>query len=645
MTDTDKPVEQSPRRFRWLGRTRDPVTVAVLTGLTLCLAGKIRWVNGAPADAPNLFQLLPADLVLLGGFLFAADLLRRVLRFRALTWLFLLASLPVVVLCFFEAVSLSGTGVPLHLSSLQLALVRWDDVAAAGDMELGVATVTLWGALWLLPIALSSVAYLWSGRRRTGLLLGLGILTLGMLFRLGPSVSGTYGEYAQHVTTRILTQLVRTPDGLDVDRLEQLDPVISGRRLPDDSPDIVLIILEGIGYADTSLSDPATNRTPFLGQLGERGMAFDHVRVTTPHTSKALYGILCGRYPARNWEVVEAADNFPVACLPQILGELGYRSAFLQSADGTFEQRPMLVHHLGFDSFVARQDFDPPSPPVGYLAGDDHPLIDLAIGALEASKRPAFVTILTSIPHHPYVLPRSSPAMEHVNALSDAQQRYYATIRYSDAWLGALFQELARDGLLDDTVFIVCSDHGEVISGGFVGRGHSNVLSEAVLRVPVVIWGDGIRPAPRDTTPRSQLDIAPTVLDLVEVPGPQYFEGSSLLAPTSGDRWLLSASWFPEGWLSAVQDHVKVVRFVENDEVVALELPAETETSLDGATLTNAADLLRTWRDESYFDLGTARFPPRSYFAGRWSCDANACWRSDAGAGLTYEPGDSELTW
>ena len=650
MTDSETPVTGNSRKSsgggsRLLGRIRDPVTVAVLTGLTLCLAGKLRWSTGAADDAPGLLRLLSADLVFLGGFLLAADLLRRAARFRGLTWLLFVASLPLVVLCFFEAVSLSGTGTPLHVSSLRLALARWDDVAAAGDLELGVATVSLWGLLCLLPIGLSSAAFVLARhrRKRAGLFLSLGILVLGLLFKLGPAGPGTYGEYRQHVTKRLLWQLWNTPQGRDLATLHVLGPIISGERGTDRSPNIVLIILEGIGYEDTSLADPSTDRTPFLAQLGQRGMTFDHVRATTPHTSKALYGILCGRYPVRNWELVEAADNFPVACLPQILGGLGYRSAFLQSADGTFEQRPRLIHHMGFDSFVARQDFEPPSPVVGYVAGDDHELISAAMRTLGASKRPAFVTLLTSITHHPYVLPPSSPAMEDVNAISDAQRRFYATIQYSDSWLGALFQELARESLLDNTVFFVLADHGEVISGGLVGRGHSNVLSETVQRVPFVVWGEAIGPTARDETPRSLVDVAPTVLDLLEVERPPHFEGSSLFAPPPPNRWLLSASWFPEGWLTAVREQLKVVWFVERDQWVNLQLPAETETQ--GTVDPEASGLLERWRDETYFDLDTAVFTSRTFYAGKWSCDEVHCWRTDTGAGLAYDPGDSEQTW
>ena len=607
------------------------------------MAGKVRWWSAAPADAPGLARLLAADFLVIGSAILVCDIVRRVVRRSSVTWLLLLVSLPVVALCFFEALSLSGTGVSLHLSSIRLALARWGDVAAAGDTELGIGTVVTWGALTLIPIALSVALWLRSRSGEPfGLLLGFAVLLIGVLSSFSPPTPGAYASHSQHVTTRLILQLVRSPDGRDLRSLEPLPPLVDEPQLPADSPNIVLIVLEGVGYSETSLANPALDRTPFLAQLGQSGMVFEHVRATTPHTSKALYGILCGRYPARNWELVEAADNFPVACLPHVLGARGYGSIFLQSADGTFERRPRLVHRLGFDRFVARQDLGDLSSKVGYLGGDDHGLIPATVGALQERDRPLFVTVLTSITHYPYLLPPSSPAMRSTNAMPDPHQRYNATIQYTDSWLGALFQELAGADLLRNTLFIVVSDHGEVFSGGRVGRGHSNVLAEETLRVPLVLWGPIIRRPGRDSAPRSLIDIAPTVLEILDVEAPQHFEGSSLRDNAPPERWLLSASWFPEGWLVAVRADEKVAWFVEQDRVVGFALPSEGEVRLPTSTVTAAMDLLVTWQEETYFDIDTADFSDREFYSGTWTCDESECWHTETQTGLVYTPDERE---
>jgi arylsulfatase A-like enzyme len=86
---------------------------------------------------------------------------------------------------------------------------------------------------------------------------------------------------------------------------------------------------------------------------------------------------------------------------------------------------------------------------------------------------------------------------------------------------------LQRTGGLENTYVVVFSDHGEeLFEHGELG--HSDSLRESLLHVPLLLAGPGIEPG-RVTEPVSLLDLAPTLFELLGLPGTELFEGSPLI--------------------------------------------------------------------------------------------------------------------
>jgi len=124
--------------------------------------------------------------------------------------------------------------------------------------------------------------------------------------------------------------------------------------------------------------------------------------------------------------------------------------------------------------------------------------------------------------------PRIQPGMpardlQHLLALYDAE------IRYTDDTVARLLELFDARGMLETSAIIITSDHGEEFfdHGRF---GHGLTLNEEVLRVPMIVWLAGRRPA-RSTTDRvvSHIDIVPTVCELFAVDCRYDGLGDSLL--------------------------------------------------------------------------------------------------------------------
>jgi hypothetical protein len=76
------------------------------------------------------------------------------------------------------------------------------------------------------------------------------------------------------------------------------------------------------------------------------------------------------------------------------------------------------------------------------------------------------------------------------DALDRMRRLYASCVRYADDWLEAVLTELQRSGLLDDTLVIVCSDHGENFGEGEL-IAHACSLDDRLIRVPLIVAGPG----------------------------------------------------------------------------------------------------------------------------------------------------------
>jgi arylsulfatase A-like enzyme len=126
------------------------------------------------------------------------------------------------------------------------------------------------------------------------------------------------------------------------------------------------------------------------------------------------------------------------------------------------------------------------------------------------------------------------------------RDRYDREIRIVDDELRELFAALEATGLADSTIVAVLADHGEEFAehGGFQ---HGAAVYEESLRVPLLFWGPGRIPAARrSAAPVSLIDVAPTILDLLDLPVPTDMDGTSLEGVLLGDGPLPARPLFAE---------------------------------------------------------------------------------------------------
>ncbi len=108
------------------------------------------------------------------------------------------------------------------------------------------------------------------------------------------------------------------------------------------------------------------------------------------------------------------------------------------------------------------------------------------------------------------------------------REHYFANVTMIDTQMGKLIEALERRGVLDDTVIIFTSDHGDCLND----HGHSQkwTMYEQSVRVPAIVWAPGRVAAGRKVDDLVSLfDFGPTVLELAGITAPKWMEARSLL--------------------------------------------------------------------------------------------------------------------
>ncbi|MCA9791622.1 MAG: sulfatase-like hydrolase/transferase [Candidatus Eremiobacteraeota bacterium] len=152
--------------------------------------------------------------------------------------------------------------------------------------------------------------------------------------------------------------------------------------------------------------------------------------------------------------------------------------------------------------------------------------LDFALERLAQADEPTVVWVHLFAPHHPFHLEG-----RWVAGPDDLASRYHRAISQWDEEMGRFLQQL--DARFPNTVVVLSADHGESFGrgeGGWNGTLHgANWLNRDICHIPLIIKTPGQTQGRRLKTFASQIDVAPTLLDLLKIDLPPDLDGESML--------------------------------------------------------------------------------------------------------------------
>jgi lipoteichoic acid synthase len=295
---------------------------------------------------------------------------------------------------------------------------------------------------------------------------------------------------------------------------------------------VALIHLESTRERSVTPYVAEIGTTPYLAALAKDSLLVERAYTTITHTSNAITSVNSGLYPSPDTDIVEARPGgIPDRCLAELLGEQGYESAWFQSAERTFENRPQLVENFGYQHQAYEESMNHRGfQRSNYLGYEDDIMLEPSRAWLEENaSSPTLVTYLGVTPHDDYLpIYRYGRKRFSTRTMLD---RYLNNVHYDDFWVENIVKQYKRLGLYEGTIFVIYGDHGEAFGEHGVYH-HDGAIWEEGLRVPLIIHDpqrfDG---GERIPGPAHHLDLAPTVIDMLgyevvdgEYPGRTLFE-------------------------------------------------------------------------------------------------------------------------
>jgi len=233
-------------------------------------------------------------------------------------------------------------------------------------------------------------------------------------------------------------------------------------------------------------------QTPTLDRMASRGVVFEQAITQAPNTWVSHAGLLTGLYPPLHGLRTPYDRIDPkVPTLASLLEEQGYRCAGFPGNDLVGSRSGF---GKGFDLYFEEYALGGPGADgqEGMTANNRNRWEDVlhAAGAwLERQKDPVFLWFHYLDTHH---LPEFDLPEYYRHSRDPLWQFYEGKISYADqCCVQSVLDLLVRNGRYEDALLVVLSDHGEELVRGKPPV-HNGLLSEGVLRVPLILFGEHI---------------------------------------------------------------------------------------------------------------------------------------------------------
>jgi arylsulfatase A-like enzyme len=325
-----------------------------------------------------------------------------------------------------------------------------------------------------------------------------------------------------NATSASASQALPAPSGTPVPSLAASVPANETPAPAKRGPLNVLLLSIDSLRQDMPWTGYARPIAPNLTKLAEQSVVYTHAYSVSSYTAKSVGAFLSSRYPSSLYRSGWFFTDYPVSnvFLAEVLHDHGVRTIGVQG-------------HLYFGRGKhLDQGFDVWElvPGITFDATTDknvtsEKMTDIAIKALgepAVGEKPFFAWVHYTDPHDEYVKHPESPDFG-----KDNRARYDSEVFFTDLHVGRLLEFAKKQPWWGKTAVIITADHGEAFGEHGMYK-HAFRLWEVLTRVPLLVFAPGAAPH-RIEGNRSQIDLAPTILDLEGIAErPPSFVGHSL---------------------------------------------------------------------------------------------------------------------
>ncbi|MDF3163816.1 LTA synthase family protein [Pseudomonas proteolytica] len=284
-------------------------------------------------------------------------------------------------------------------------------------------------------------------------------------------------------------------------------------------PNIVLVTIESFSAKYMGSNGDGRNLTPNLDELRKHSLYFNNFYATGTRTDRGLEAITLAIPPTPGRSIVKRIGRESgFASLGQQLSAIGYDSVFVYGGRGYFDNMNAFFSGNGYrvvdQSSVNESEISFKN--AWGMADEDLFKQTLKLAdAGYAKQQPFLLQLMTTSNHRPYTYPDGRIDIQSGKGRDGA-------VKYTDYAIGQFLQAARQKPWFDNTIFVFVADH----TAGSAGK---EDLPIANYQIPLFIYAPKLIEARESAQLASQIDIAPTLLGLLNLSYESTFFGRNLL--------------------------------------------------------------------------------------------------------------------
>ena len=306
------------------------------------------------------------------------------------------------------------------------------------------------------------------------------------------------------------------------------------------TPPIFLIVCESLNadYIDRFENNKPV--TPFLNQLKKTTIYAPIFYGNSIQTAKGHFATYFSTTPCLTGKTFVNYKQLKIKSIASILREVGYHTIYFNAHNNhNFDNVSSFVTHRGYDHFLTVKPFLKREDQQYQLRWGVEDKVFFkrffdyydTVYKVKNTSKPLFVTLATIANHFSFnSLPKNRRLIypETKKWTEGLRQNYANSLRLTDQGIETFFQELKKRPELKNSIVIITGDHAFPLGK----HGNYNLESgyhEDSFRIPLFIAWPGVLKTKTLKKAASQLDIGPTIIDLLAIKGKKTnFQGQSI---------------------------------------------------------------------------------------------------------------------
>ena len=289
---------------------------------------------------------------------------------------------------------------------------------------------------------------------------------------------------------------------------------------------VVVLLEESLGAEFVGAYGDTRGLTPNLDRLSKQSLLFANAYATGTRTVRGMEAVSASFPPVPAESIVKRKYNEGLFNWSTVMAKNGYAPTFIYGGYGTFDN---MNHFFGSNGYRVIDRTDMVQPRFGNIWGvSDDDLFAHSLKVFDeqhARGERIFSIVMTTSNHKPFTFPPGVSGVPEKGGGRDAG------IRYADHAIGAFLGAAHGKSWFDDTLFVIVADHGARVYG-------REDIPVATYEIPLMFYSPKHVKPGKVTTLTSQIDVAPTVLGLLDFSYDSTFFGMDVLREHRPGRFI-----------------------------------------------------------------------------------------------------------